>query len=69
MFATCYESAIVFGKALELTGDEKKHGLVELLKKYSSDYLEKGRLYIEADAERTRVYKIVIESLSGKSRK
>ena len=69
MFATRYESAIVFGKALELTGDEKKHGLVKLLKKYSSDYLEEGRLYIEADAERTRVYKIVIESLSGKSRK
>lgn len=68
-FATRYESAIVFGKALELTGDEKQHGLTELLKKYSADFLEKGQLYIEASAERTRVYKIVIESLSGKSRR
>lgn len=66
-FATRYESAIVFGKAVELTGADKQHGLTELLKKYSADYLEKGQLYIEASAERTRVYKIVIESLSGKS--
>ncbi len=68
-FATCYESAIVFGKAIEIAGDEKLCGLTELLKKYSPDYIEEGRLYIKASAERTRVYKITIESLTGKSRK
>ncbi len=68
-FATRYESAIAFGKAIEIDGDEKLSGLTELLKKYSPDYLEEGRLYIEATAERTRVYKIMIESLTGKSRK
>jgi uncharacterized protein len=68
-FATRYESAIVFGKAIEMIGDEKLCGLTELLKKYSPDYLKEGQLYIEAAAGRTRVFKIIIESLTGKSRK
>ncbi len=68
-FATRYESVIAFGKAIELDGNEKLRGLTELIKKYSPDYLEEGQLYIEATSERTRVYQIVIESLTGKSRK
>lgn len=68
-FAVRYQSAIAFGKASELDGDEKLCGLTELLRKYSPDYLEEGRLYIGANAERTRVYKITIESLTGKSSK
>jgi uncharacterized protein len=68
-FATRYESAIVFGKAFELTGEEKQSGLIELLKKYSPDFLEKGLRYIESDIDKTRVYKIQVESLSGKARK
>jgi nitroimidazol reductase NimA-like FMN-containing flavoprotein (pyridoxamine 5'-phosphate oxidase superfamily) len=68
-FGTRYESAIVFGKAFELTGNEKLSGLTELLKKYSPDFPEKGHLYIESNAEKTRVYKIEIEALSGKARK
>lgn len=68
-FATRYESVIVFGKAFELTDEEKQSGLTELLKKYSPDFLEKGQRYIESDIDKTRVYKIQVESLSGKSRK
>jgi nitroimidazol reductase NimA-like FMN-containing flavoprotein (pyridoxamine 5'-phosphate oxidase superfamily) len=68
-FATRYESAIIFGKARELTGDEKKLGLIELLKKYSPDFMEKGERYIDSDIEKTRVFKIEIESLSGKARR
>lgn len=68
-FATRYESAIAFGCAVELTGDEKLSALTELLKKYSPDFLEKGQRYIESDAGKTRVYKIEIEVLSGKSRR
>jgi len=68
-FATRYESAIVFGKASELTGDEKHSGLTALLKKYSTAFLEKGERYINSDIEKTRVFKIEIESLSGKARK
>jgi uncharacterized protein len=68
-FATNYESVIVFGKAYEVTDDEKHAGLVELLKKYSPDFVDKGLRYIEGDGHKARVYKIVIESLTGKARK
>jgi len=68
-FATRYESTIVFGKTCELTGDEKKLGLIELLKKYSPDFMEKGERYIDSDIKKTRVFKIEIESLSGKARR
>jgi hypothetical protein len=68
-FATRYESAIAFGHAFELTSDEKSSALTELLKKYSPDLLEKGQRYIKSDIEKTRVYKIEIEVLSGKARK
>jgi nitroimidazol reductase NimA-like FMN-containing flavoprotein (pyridoxamine 5'-phosphate oxidase superfamily) len=68
-FATNYESVIVFGKAFEVTADEKQTGLVELLKKYSPGFIDKGLRYIEGDGDKARVYKIVIESITGKSRK
>ncbi len=68
-FATNYESVIVFGKAFEVTGAEKQTGLVEILKKYSPGYIEKGLRYIDGDGHKARVYKIVVESMSGKSRK
>lgn len=68
-FATRYESAIVFGKACELAGDEKRSALIELLKKYSADFIEKGERYVESDIEKTKVFKIEIEALSGKARR
>ncbi len=68
-FGTKYESVIVFGKAFEVTDDEKHAGLVELLKKYSPGFIDKGLRYIDRDSHKARVYKIVIESLTGKARK
>jgi hypothetical protein len=68
-FATNYESVIVFGKALEVTADEKHTGLIELLKKYSPDFMDKGLRYITGDGDKARVYKIVIEAMTGKARK
>jgi uncharacterized protein len=68
-FATRYESAIVFGQASELTGNEKHASLMELLKKYSPDFIEKGERYITSDIEKTKVFKIEIEALSGKARR
>ena len=68
-FATNYESVIVFGRAFEVTDDEKQAGLVELLKKYSPGFMEKGQRYIEGDGHKARVYKIVIESMTGKARR
>jgi nitroimidazol reductase NimA-like FMN-containing flavoprotein (pyridoxamine 5'-phosphate oxidase superfamily) len=67
-FGTKYESVIVFGKVSELTGDEKQKGLLELLKKYSAGFIKEGLQYIENAGNKTRVYKIVIESITGKSK-
>ncbi len=68
-FAINYESVIVFGKASEVTSEEKHAGLVEILKKYSPDFMDKGLRYIEGDGPKAKVYKIVIESMTGKARK
>jgi uncharacterized protein len=68
-FATNYESVIVFGQALEITGEEKQAGLIELLRKYSPGYMEKGERYIKGDGDKAKVYKIVIESMTGKARR
>ena len=68
-FSTRYESAIVFGKAFELTDDEKHKGLLEIVKKYSPGFIKEGLQYIENAVHKARVYKIVIESITGKSRK
>lgn len=68
-FATRYESAVVFGTANKVFGDEKHTGLTELLKKYSADFLKKGKRYISHDFEKTRVFKLEIESLSGKAKR
>jgi nitroimidazol reductase NimA-like FMN-containing flavoprotein (pyridoxamine 5'-phosphate oxidase superfamily) len=68
-FGTRYESVIVFGKAFEVTGAEKHTVLIELLKKYSPGFMDKGLRYIEGEGHKARVYKIVIESMTGKSRK
>lgn len=68
-FATKYESVIVFGEAVEVIGDEKKQGLTELLKKYSFGSMEEGRKYIEKAGDKTRVYKICPDSITGKARR
>ncbi|NYC93577.1 nitroimidazol reductase NimA-like FMN-containing flavoprotein (pyridoxamine 5'-phosphate oxidase superfamily) [Clostridium acetobutylicum] len=42
---------------------------MEILKKYSSSYIEKGKVYINTSSIKTRVIKINIDYISGKSRK
>lgn len=68
-FSTKYESTIVFGKAYELSGDEKTEALLELVKKYSPQFVEEGIKYIQRSGAKTGVYKIVIESMTGKARR
>jgi nitroimidazol reductase NimA-like FMN-containing flavoprotein (pyridoxamine 5'-phosphate oxidase superfamily) len=68
-FGTTYESAIVFGEALEVKDDEKHAGLVALLRKYSPGHIEEGLRYIEATGGNARVYKIAVESITGKAKK
>jgi nitroimidazol reductase NimA-like FMN-containing flavoprotein (pyridoxamine 5'-phosphate oxidase superfamily) len=68
-FSTKYESAIVFGKASEVYGGEKQEALMAILRKYSSDYLDKGIQYIKNDSSKTKVIKIEIERMTGKARR
>ena len=68
-FSTAYESAIVFGEIAEVYDDEKQNALEGLVNKYSPDFEEKGKEYIEGLSVETRAFKINIEHLSGKVRK
>lgn len=68
-FSTNYESVVVFGKAEEAYDDEKDLALLELIKKYSPEYIEKGKKYIKNAGSETKVIKISIEYISGKARR
>lgn len=67
-FTTSYESVIVFGRAAIVRGQEKQDALLALISKYGSDYIEKGKEYIQHSQEKTTVIKIVIEHMTGKAR-
>lgn len=68
-FSTKYESVIVFGRANEVFNNEKNTILLEILNKYSPDYIEKGKAYITNASIKTKVIKISIEHISGKARR
>ena len=70
LFSMQYKSAIAFGRASEVAGEEKLPVLLAFLEKYSTaDYLEKGREYAVNSLEKTMVIRIAIEHLTGKARK
>lgn len=68
-FATRYESAIISGTAAEVVDEEKQLALEGLLAKYSAEYRLEGLNYIRAKGERTRVFRIRIDSICGKARR
>jgi nitroimidazol reductase NimA-like FMN-containing flavoprotein (pyridoxamine 5'-phosphate oxidase superfamily) len=68
-FATEYESAIAFGTASEAKGSERENALLWILKKYSPEYIEEGKLYFEQKRKATKVIKIQINHISGKARR
>jgi hypothetical protein len=53
----------------EVSGEEKQQALEGLLAKYSSEYFTEGLDYINAKDALTRVYRLSIESISGKARR
>lgn len=68
-FATAYESVVAFGEASLVTDEaERLMAFREILKKYSSDFLEEGEKYIENAGHKTMVIKIQITKLTGKHR-
>jgi nitroimidazol reductase NimA-like FMN-containing flavoprotein (pyridoxamine 5'-phosphate oxidase superfamily) len=68
-FGTKYESAIISGDSSEVFSDEKQTALERLVQKYSPEFIESGAEYIDALTHKTRVFKIEISYISGKSRK
>ena len=48
---------------------EKKEPLLKLIEKYSPDFVEAGRKYVEKSASQTDIVEISIESITGKGRK
>ena len=68
-FGTLYESVILFGNIEEVFDSQKQAGLEGLVSKYSPDFTEEGREYIEKLWDRTRVFKIAITDISGKARR
>lgn len=69
VFSTKYKSAIVVGK-IHVVEDlaEKQNGLIAIVKKYSPEFYEAGIKYINNASEKTKVLKIEISQITGKSR-
>ena len=68
-FTTNYESVIAFGTATEIWGDEKIDALFGLIEKYSPEFQEAGKEYIQNDNKITQVIKISLDHISGKARR
>lgn len=68
-FSTKYKCVILFGKASEVNEQEKNEILLEFIKKYSNKFMEEGKNYIDKAKGATKVYKINIEHIKGKSQK
>jgi len=68
-FGTSYESVIVSGEVEEIFDMNKQIGLEGLVRKYSQEFFDKGMKYIEGLREKTRVFKITINHLTGKARR
>ena len=68
-FGTKYESVIVSGEVEEVFDINKQLALEGLLHKYSIEFIDKGIKYIEGLKEKTKVFKITINKLTGKARK
>lgn len=68
-FSTRFESCIVEGLAHESFAEEKQMALEGIVSKYSENFAAEGLKAIEKQIAMTRVFKIVIDSISGKAGK
>ncbi len=68
-FSERYESVIVLGRAEPVSGAVKEKALMAFLEKYSAEYREDGVKYFHAVKEKTSVYRIEIEQITGKAHK
>jgi len=68
-FSTKYESAIAFGTASVVQGNERHNALLSILEKYSPDFMEEGKKTIAKYNDKTTVIKVDINQITGKARK
>ncbi len=68
-FSTKFRSVVVFGKAREVSGEEKEEGLSAIINRFSSDHLEAGKKYIKNAWDKTKLIKIEVEHMTGKASK
>jgi cytidylate kinase len=69
-FSTYYESAMVFGRVVPVGDDEeKRRALLALAEKYLPDHRDKADGDIRRSNERTAVYRISLDLISGKSKR
>jgi len=67
-FSIKFRSVVVFGKAEEVSGDEKRESLLALVHRLSPEHVPAGEKYINNDMDKTRVIKINIEHATAKGR-
>lgn len=67
-FTLLYSSAIAFGRATQVEGEEKRRALSALVERFSPEFIEEGTEYIERAADKTAVIRIDIDHISGKAR-
>lgn len=68
-FDTNYESVILFGRAKEVREIEKEEALLALINKYSKEFINEGKGYIKKAKAATKVLRIDIEHITGKTQK
>ncbi len=65
-FSTNYISSVAFGVATEAQGQERYDAFLWLLEKYSPDFIEEGRKYIDKKGDATKVIKMEVHHITGK---
>ena len=69
-FSTAYESALVFGRIVcDLPEDERRKALDLFVAKYSPDFMDISKTYINKSFHRTNILRLDMEHLSGKMKK
>jgi hypothetical protein len=66
-FSTEYESAMAFGTASIVQGDERYSALLSILEKYSPDFMEEGKKAIARYDDKTTIIKVEINHITGKA--
>ena len=68
-FGTRYQSVVVAGEAEEVFTSDKQAALEALVQKYSPQFVDKGLKYIDAMTKKARVFRIGMNTVTGKARK